>query len=237
MYVYRHFSDSDHYNSQIQSRLLRLWLLELRDKMSLRTLDSFFGISQKRKRDEETDNSEKNSSEKNKENVPPAKKARDTWNAMWIKQFPWLEKLTDNDGKLKAVCSWCKKFGRTNSMATQGTPNLQSSTFSRHESTKDHLLAVQAHHATEKKVTAPILVETQIEQELDDESDSCKEAQFRTMYYVSKEGQPLHQYNNVITLQVRTTYFYVGVCGGLGCGQGGGGGLNQHLSKLFLVYY
>lgn len=73
--------------------------------MSVRTLDSFLGLAQKRKQADETDSNDK-------ENVPPSKKVRITWNNSWPKQFPWLEKVIDEDGKLKGVCNWCKTSGR-----------------------------------------------------------------------------------------------------------------------------
>ena len=39
--------------------------------------------------------------------------------------------------------------------------------------------------------------------EIDSECDAMKEAQFNTMYYIVKEGQPLNQYSRVLALQIK----------------------------------
>ncbi|XP_045187536.2 zinc finger protein 862-like [Mercenaria mercenaria] len=135
-------------------------------------------------------------------NQKKSKRIRTVWNDSWFRSFPWIEKVNENDN-VKAMCSWCKLSKRTNSMATNGSPNLQSSTFSRHENTKDHLLAAEAHQAKKKNTTVKQVVETIAIRENELECDASKEAQVNTMYYIAKEGQPLNQYNKVLKLQVK----------------------------------
>lgn len=81
-----------------------------------------------------------------------------------------------------------------------GTDNLQNSTFSHHEETKDHLTASQARIAKKQKETVLDVVHA-IETRAA-EPDLAKQAQINTMYYTAKEGQPLNQYNNLLKLQV-----------------------------------
>ena len=79
---------------------------------------------------------------------------RDKWQPKWDKTFPWAEKLESN-GQLRAICVWCKDAKKTNSMATCGSPNLQGSTFSKHEKTQEHLLAAKAHRVKGRQETVP----------------------------------------------------------------------------------
>lgn len=99
--------------------------------------------------------------DENKENVVPVgtSRKRDAWQQGWERTFPWLEK-NEKDGQVRALCSWCRQSNRTNSMATTGSPNLQVSTFSRHESTRDHLFSVQARRAKDKRATVQHIADT-----------------------------------------------------------------------------
>ena len=119
--------------------------------MSLNTLDSYFGLGGKRKADDKL--SEETSAKKQKNPVI----ARDKWNSKWDKAFPWAEKH-DVDGQLPAICAWCRDSKKGNSMATCGSPNLQGSTFSKHEISKEHLLAAAAHNAKQRKETVPLVI-------------------------------------------------------------------------------
>lgn len=51
---------------------------------------------------------------------------------------------------------------------------LQSSTFSRHESTKDHLFAAQARHSIQTNITVQNVVESLQEQEHEQDTDSIR---------------------------------------------------------------
>lgn len=171
--------------------------------MATRTLDSFFGV--KRKADAEPENREKvrqKIDENNKENVVPVgtPRKRDAWQQGRERSFPWFEKI-EKDGQVRALCSLCRLSNRTTSMATSGSPNLQVSTFSRHESTRDHLFSVQAQRAKDKRATVQHIADTIADQET--ENDSCKNAQINTIYCLAKYGQPLSQYINLVTLQTR----------------------------------
>ena len=117
-------------------------------KMPNGTLDSFFGVKRKAS-DEPTNEQSVSKAAKSDSNGTP-KKVRDAWRSEWNKSFPWIEKV-QCDGQTKAICLWCKNSGKTNSMATTGSCNLQSSTFSRHESSRDHLMATEAHRAKQKR--------------------------------------------------------------------------------------
>jgi hypothetical protein len=117
--------------------------------MSQQTLFQFVG---KRKKPDDVSECE------NEILAKKAKKERNSWNDAWNRTFPWLEKSTNKDGSVSALCTWCKDSKRTNSMATTGTPNLQSSTFSRHEKTKDHLLAAEARqHKKQNKMIKQVI--------------------------------------------------------------------------------
>ena len=111
-------------------------------------MDNYFGVATKRKASDELP--EQSSAKKQK---TPAI-ARDKWNSSWDKAFPWAEKL-DVDGQLRAICAWCRDSKKGNSMATCGSPNLQGSTFSKHEKTREHLLSAAAHNAKQRKETVP----------------------------------------------------------------------------------
>ena len=118
--------------------------------MSRNTLDSYFGLAGKRKTNSDVTDSEENSAKKQK---TPAI-ACDKWNTKWDKAYPWAEKR-EVDGQLRAFCGWCRDANKGNSMATCGSPNLQGSTFAKHEATREHLLAATAYNARQRKETVP----------------------------------------------------------------------------------
>ena len=176
--------------------------------MSTPTILSLWG---KRKADSEPEVREtgrqKTSSDttNNKENEPPQssspanKRNRDKFDNAWERTFPWIQKI-EIDGQVRAVCTWCKDTKRNNAMASSGTPNLQVSTFSRHEKSKEHMWAAQSRQLKKTKSTVPQIVDKPADKDLSTD-DPCKDAQLRTVYYLAKNGQPLCQYTNLITLQ------------------------------------
>ena len=175
--------------------------------MSTPTILSLWG---KRKADEDPEvretSRQRTTSVSDKENEPPSdtsspagKRDRVRYDPGWERTFPWLQK-TETEGQVRAICVWCKETKRSNSMATSGTPNLQVSTFSRHEKSKDHMWAAQTRQMKKSKATVPQMVDKAADRDLS-EDDPCKESQIRTMYYLAKNGQPLSQFMNLITLQ------------------------------------
>ena len=62
--------------------------------------------------------------------------------------------------------------------------------------------ATQSRQLKQTKSTVPQIIEKPADNDLDD-SDVCKDAQIRTVYCLAKYGQPLSQYENLITLQVK----------------------------------
>ncbi|KAL3885404.1 hypothetical protein ACJMK2_025467 [Sinanodonta woodiana] len=152
--------------------------------MPFANLDKYFGV--KRKNDEdlnEIQNCAKVArTDSSDATLSKCKKVCDAWLSVWSQNFPWIDKI-DYDGQTRAKC--------------------HCSTFSRHETSRDHLLAAEAHHAKQRKATVQHLVEDQKQQKLEGDCDSTKEAQFNTFYYIVKEGQTLNQYNKVIALQIK----------------------------------
>jgi len=124
------------------------------NKMPFANLDKYFGV--KRKNDEdlnEIQNCAKVArTDSSDATLSKCKKVCDAWLSVWSQNFPWIDKI-DYDGQTRAICHWCKECGKVNSMATTGSSNLQSSAFSRHETSRDHLLAAEAHHAKQRKAT------------------------------------------------------------------------------------
>ena len=116
--------------------------------ISHNTLDSYFGLCHKRKADNEL--SQENCAKRQKTPVT----ARDKFQTKWDKAYPWAEKQ-DIDGQLRAFCVWCRESKKSNSMATCGSPNLQGSTFVKHETMKEQLLAAAAHIAKQRRETVP----------------------------------------------------------------------------------
>ena len=60
----------------------------------------------------------------------------------------------------------------------------------------------QSRQLKQAKSTVPQIIEKPADNDLDN-SDVCKDAQIRTVYCLAKYSQPLSQYENLITLQVK----------------------------------
>ena len=177
---------------------------------SQRKLDVFFG-SRKRPAEESLTNSPsrprletttdiREASNEKQPNLPiveTPKKIR-VFRNEWLKTFPWLKKI-EIDNKLRVTCTWCQDAKKKNPFATVGSTNFQCSAFSRHEQNPEHLLVAEGRRSS-KKLTIPVVVE-KIADEIDDATDKSKTSQMRTLYHLAKNGQPLSQYTNLITLQ------------------------------------
>ena len=105
------------------------------NKMPFANLDKYFGV--KRKNDEDLNEVQNGAkvarTDSSDATLYKCKKVCDAWLSVWSQSFPWIDKI-DYDGQTRAICHWCKKCGKVNSMARTGSSNLQSSAFSRHDS-------------------------------------------------------------------------------------------------------
>ena len=179
--------------------------------MATNMLHTFLGI--KRKAEKDADNRE-NSCQKTCENnenespssaSPTSKYSRncDKWQISWEKTYSWLEKV-EKDGQVHAIYTWCRDSKRNTAMVITGSSNLQVLTFSWHEDVyvMEHLWAVQVHKMKQSR-TSVLQIAEKTADKGQDEIDECKDAQIRTLYCLGKYGQPLNQYENLITLEAK----------------------------------
>ena len=141
---------------------------------------------------------------------PPGKRK---WQASWMKQYPWLEKVIGprDDVDVLAVCRWCREAGKQNVFIT-GSSNLKVSAFTRHETRNpDHTVLVLGQAARNQGTTIDTVLTKLREQEARRaaEGDVALEAQFRMMYSIVKSGQPINQFNTICELQTLTLEQFV----------------------------
>ncbi|KAI9135975.1 hypothetical protein BKA69DRAFT_268102 [Paraphysoderma sedebokerense] len=118
----------------------------------------------------------------------------------WFKEFEWLERVGENNDRLRCKC--CTKFCNvaTNSFAGQGTGNYKKDALRRHANSQQHMTAMRR-YLGQTSIQQSTAVAEQIERQ---NVKTYYTALFDTAYTIGRIESSLENFVDLVKLQIKS---------------------------------